>query len=538
MERTRILLLVFATLVAASPPVLGLAQEGGPEKEDHAEKGAQAAASAAILPPEQVSRTRHTIQIDGEELAYTAVAGSITIDGVSGAPPARIFYVAYGKDGADQAQRPITFVFNGGPGAASAYLHLGGIGPRRVVFNDDGTIAPAPPRLVDNSMSWLFFTDLVFIDPVGTGYSRIEKKGKENKGESDKGEQPFWQVRKDLASLSEFIRLYLSRNKRWPSPKFVAGESYGGFRAAALSQELTTDFGIGLSGVIMISPVLEFGLAHGDDYRVMPWVLLVPSYAAAAIDHGRSSLDVAGGKGMPKALEQVEAFSLDNLLTTLAQGDAIDATARKAVYEKLAGYIGLPLDVVERYHGRVPPGVFAKRVLGGQRLIGLYDASITAPDPDPDRPMVEGFDPTIDGITAPVTSAFNVYVRDELGFETDLRYQLLNQEVSRDWDWQNGDEQKQGYRGAADHLKAAMILNPSLKALIAHGYFDLVTPYFTSLYVVNHMALDDTMWRNLTFKIYECGHMIYTHAQAREQLYADVKTFYTNALPQQPAEGD
>ena len=188
----------------------------------------------------------------------------------------------------------------------------------------------------------------------------------------------------------------------------------------------------------------------------MPWVLLVPSYAAAAIDHGRSSLAGSGGEGMAKTLEQVEAFSLDSLLTTLAQGDAIDATARKAVYEKLAGYIGLPLDVVERYHGRVPRWVFAKRVLGGQRLIGLYDASITAPDPDPDRPMVEGFDPTIDGITAPVTSAFNAYVRDELGFETDLRYQLLNQEISRDWDWQSGDEQKQGYRGAADHLKAAI----------------------------------------------------------------------------------
>jgi carboxypeptidase C (cathepsin A) len=257
MARTHILLLVFATLVAPGPPVLGLAQEGGPEKEDHAEKGAQGAASAAILPPEQVSRTRHTIQIDGEELAYSAVAGSITIDGVSGAPPARILYVAYGKDGADQAQRPITFVFNGGPGAASAYLHLGGIGPRRVLFNDDGTIAPAPPRLVDNSMSWLVFTDLVFIDPVGTGYSRIEEKGKE-----DKGERRFWQVKKDLASLSEFIRLYLSHNQRWPSPKFVAGESYGGFRTAALSQELTTDFGIGLSGVIMMSPVLEFGLAR------------------------------------------------------------------------------------------------------------------------------------------------------------------------------------------------------------------------------------------------------------------------------------
>jgi carboxypeptidase C (cathepsin A) len=541
----RILLLVFATMVAAGPPVFGLAQEGGPEKEDLTEKGAQAAASAAILSPEQVSRTSHTIQVDGKELAYTAVAGTILIDGESGTPPAEIFYVAYGNDDADKAQRPITFVFNGGPGAASAYLHLGALGPRRLVFNDDGSVAPAPARLVDNHMSWLAFTDLVFIDPVGTGYSRIEKKGKDekekgerDKGGDDKGGRPFWQVKKDLTSLSEFIRLYLSRNKRWPSPKFVAGESYGGFRAAALSQELTTDFGIGLNGIIMISPVLEFGLMQGDDYRVMPWVLLVPSYAAAAIDHGRSSLAGSGSEDMAKTLEQVEAFSLDSLLTTLAQGDAIDATTRKAVYEKLAGYIGLPLDVVERYHGRVPPWVFAKRVLGGQRLIGLYDASITAPDPDPDRPMVEGFDPTLDGITAPMTSAFNAYVRDELGFETDLRYQLLNQEISRDWDWQSGDEQKQGYRGAADHLKAAMILNPSLKALIAHGYFDLVTPYFASLYVVNHMALDDAMRRNLTFKIYECGHMIYTHAQAREQLYADVKTFYTSALPQQPAEGN
>ena len=161
-------------------------------------------------------------------------------------------------------------------------------------------------------------------------------------------------MKKYLTSLSEFIRLYLSRNKRWPSPKFVAGESYGGFRAAALSQELTTDFGIGLNGIIMISPVLEFGLMQGDDYRVMPWVLLVPSYAAAAIDHGRSSLAGSGSDGMAKTLEQVEAFSLDSLLTTLAEGDAIDATTRKKVYEKLAGYIGLPLDVVERYHGRVP----------------------------------------------------------------------------------------------------------------------------------------------------------------------------------------
>ena len=280
MARTRILLLVFGTLVVAGPPVFGLAQEGGPEKEDLTEKGAHAAASAAILSPEQVSRTSHTIQVDGKELAYTAVAGTILI-------------------------RPITFVFNGGPGAASAYLHLGALGPRRLVFNDDGSVAPAPARLVDNHR--LAFTDLVFIDPVGTGYSRIEKKGKDekekgerDKGGDDKGGRPFWQVKKDLTSLSEFIRLYLSRNRRWPSPKFVAGESYGGFRAAALSQELTTDFGIGLNGIIMISPILEFGLAQGNDYRVMPWVLLVPSYAATAIDHGRSSLAGSGSEGMAR----------------------------------------------------------------------------------------------------------------------------------------------------------------------------------------------------------------------------------------------
>ena len=484
------------------------------------------AESPSTTAPElpQSSTTRHEIEVDGRPIAYTATADTLPLGRDPERPDAHVFYVAYALDQAEPATRPVAFVVNGGPGASAAYLHLGALGPQRVLFEEDGAAPPAPARIAPNADTWLTFTDLVFIDPVETGFSRAAAA---EEGEEDR--RRFLGTQADLDALSAFIRLWLTRNERWTSPKFLVGESYGGFRAAALADLLAERQGIQVNGAVLISPVLEFSLHDGDAYTLLPWVLRVPSFAAVARRHGKGSLAAPAFGDLKSALDEVEAFSLAELLPGLAQGDALAAPAAEALYRRLAELVGLAPELVRQHRGRLPRGVFAKELLrADRRLVSVYDGSVTAIDPEPAQSSARG-DARLTRLTATLAAAINDYLRRHLEYETDHPYRVLNREVSRRWAWRGDGQRGQGYIGAADDLKDVLSREPTFRVLIAHGAYDLVTPYFTSVYVARQMRLDPELRDAIRVEIYEGGHMFYTHDAPRARLASDARMLFEAA---------
>lgn len=485
------------------------------------------------------STTEHTLSLPGDrQIPYTATAAWQTLFERE-KPVAEMFHVAYQVATDDRASRPLTFVFNGGPGAASAYLHMGALGPKRVYFASDGSLPRPPVRVVDNLESWLSFTDLVFIDPIGTGFSRSLPQDKKEAEAAEKAapaekDQPqetaFWEVERDLKSLGEFIQRFLSRQNRWLSPIFIAGESYGGFRVAKLARKLQQEFGIGLSGAILISPALEFSLLGGSDYNLTAWVTLLPSLAASAAHHKR--VEWAGAAGDFTAhIAAAEEFARKTLLPLLAMGDGMPIEERQAAYHQLASLIGLSPTLVERQAGRIDLELFARELLRDrQRIVGLYDASITAIDPFPDRPTYEGSDPTLDGLDRLFNGAINSHLRETLQVETDLTYHLLNEETFRAWKFDMKGELKQGFIGAIDDLRVGMTLNPYMQVYISHGWFDLVTPYFASNHLVDLMRLAPEIRANLTLKHFQGGHMFYTWEASRQSWLTEMQTFYQRAI--------
>ena len=471
---------------------------------------------AGALEPDKFAVERRSVTVEGRTLNYRSTAGALA---VTEGTPARIFFVAYELEGADPAQRPLAFAFNGGPGAASAYLHLGALGPRRLALNDDGTVPPPPARLVDNDTSWLAFADLVFIDPVGTGYSRAA--GKDDKD----GDGNFWGVREDVETLARFIRLYLTRNARWLSPKYLVGESYGGFRVALLADLLPAAHGIALNGAVLISPALQFAITRPDGYDVLPMALKLPTLTAVAMHHGKSTLARPPGGVDRGALAPVETWAVETLLPGLARGGALTPPAQAVLADQVAGFTGLPVELVRRNHAVVGGSDLAKHLLRGSgRVLDIYDGAVTGVDAEPESGSLERPDQGLRALNAALLPAFSAYARDELKLQTDLPYLLLNHEASGQWRWRGG--RGQGYAGAADRLKAGMALNPQLRVLVAHGLYDLVTPYFASAYVIDQMHLPEALRANLAFRTYAAGHMIYTHKLARDALYRDAKALF------------
>lgn len=482
------------------------------------------------------STTQHRLSLPNQQIDYTAIAEWQTLFERE-KPVAEMFHVAYlAKTDAAQL-RPLTFVFNGGPGAASAYLHMGALGPERVYFGANGSLPKPPVRVVENLESWLSFTDLVFIDPIGTGFSRSLPADKEAQDKSSEAkpngqdkpkETEFWEVERDLNALGEFIQRFLSRQKRWLSPIFIAGESYGGFRVAKLARKLQQEFGIGLSGAILISPALEFSLLGGNDYNLTAWATLIPSFAAAAAHHQRALL-ADESVGLPAHMAVAEQFARKTLIPLLVMG-VLTPDECQAAYKQLAELIGLPQTLVERQAGRIGIEVFARELLRDQqRVVGLYDASITVIDPFPDRLTYEGTDPTLDGLDRLFTGAINSQLRDTLGVETDLTYHLLNLETFKAWKFDLKGELRQGFLGAVDDLRVGMTLNPYMKVYITHGFFDLVTPYFASNHLADLMKLNPEIRPNLTLKHFQGGHMFYTWDESRQQWFAEMQAFYQEA---------
>jgi len=498
--------IIAMTLVLAASPAPAQSHGGGQAK-------GEGGGVLSMLPP--VARTDHSIRVDGHMLAYSAEAGTLPLIGSDGGTMARMFYVAYdvkpanGEKTADG--RPITFVFNGGPGAASAYLQLGAIGPRILKTAPDGAFLPPPQELADNPDTWLGMTDLVFVDPVGTGYSRAAPGHKDS---------DFWGVDEDASAMAAFIRLYLQHAGRTASPVYLAGESYGGFRAALLAKTLQEDVGISPSGIVMISPALEFSFVYGSDFRPLNFALSLPSMAAVHLQGtGVEGADLA------KKLGDVEHYALGDYLTALTSG--LEAGGEKAS-ARVADMTGLPLDFVKRNNARISASAFAREYEKSTgRELSLYDGTIATADLSPASPRDRTPDPVLDRSVPVVTSAFVHYVRTDLNYRTDVSYRLLNREVSGKWDY-GGGKSSQGYAGSLDDLQEARSLNPDLKVLIANGYTDLVTPFMVSRYLVSQLPTLPGA-EPIRTETYEGGHMLYLRPDSRHRLREDAASLFRNA---------
>ncbi|MBT4865735.1 MAG: peptidase S10 [Planctomycetaceae bacterium] len=497
-----------------------------------------AAATDSFPTPEFVSQ--HVLKLPDAELSYQSAAGWITLRKIH-KPVAHVFHTAYLAKSSPGVSRPLTFVFNGGPGAASAYLHMGALGPQRVAFGTTGTLPPPPTRVVDNHQTWLKFTDLVFIDPIGTGFSRaLKEEGKETKpnidreGKSDgahpKENTDYWDVEEDLNSLGEFIRRFLSKHHRWTSPIFIAGESYGGFRVAKMARKLQETHGVGLCGSLLISPVIEYDSIFGTDYDLTYWVELFPSLAATAFHHGRSR-NTPNDATLQQVLAAAETFATNQLARWLALGDSLPAEEHAEIVETMSDLLGLEKSILERAGGRITSSVFCRELLRDQRrFLGRYDAAVTAVDPYPDRDNYDGPDPTLFSIDRLFTAAINEQLRSNLKIETDLDYRLLSFDVNQAWkDESNGRAFRKAI-GAMDDLRYGMSLNEHMKVMITHGHFDLITPYFSSRRLTKLMKLSEAQQKNLTNRNFAGGHMFYSWDDSREAFQIEAERFYESAI--------
>ncbi len=484
-------------------------EKEGPEK--------PAEEKTKVQPKEELLRTKHTIAIDGQEIAYTATAGTIVLKEEDGDPKASVFFVSYALDGLnDVGSRPITFSFNGGPGSSSVWLHLGLLGPRRVEMDDEGYALPPPYRLVDNAYSLLDVTDLVFIDPVSTGYSR---------GVTDETSKQFHAFDKDIESVGEFIRLYTTRFKRWSSPKFLIGESYGTTRAAGLSGYLQERHGMYLNGIMLISAILNFQTARFVVGNDLPYVLFLPTYAATAWYHNRLDADLQAD--LRGTLAEVEAFAHGEYTLALVKGASLPDEERRQIAGKLARYTGLSPEYVEQTDLRINIYRFVKELLREQRrTVGRLDARFTGIDRDAAGERFD-YDPSMAAIMGPYTATLNDYVRAELKFESDLPYEIL---TSRVQPWGYTTHQNQ-YVNVAETLRGAMTQNPHLKVFVANGYYDLATPYSATNYTFNHLGIDPSLQRNISMGYYEAGHMMYIHLPSLAQLKQDLASFVWGSIP-------
>ena len=482
--------------------------------------------------PTKLSVTQHKLTLGRQTLAYEARADWLQLR-KKHRPLGKVFHVAYFLQPAKQAAaRPLTFVFNGGPGAASAYLHMGALGPRRIVFGAQGTVAAPPAQVVDNLETWLPFTDLVFIDPIGTGFSRSLDPVKKDdaKGADDDKENPeYWEVDRDLESLGEFIQAFLSQHGRWTSPAFLAGESYGGYRVAKMARKLQEGYGVGLNGAILISPAIEFATFLQSDYDMTSWIETLPTMAAVAHFHGKCD---AIGKQTPLAqvLERAETFAKTELLNWLARGNDVNAKEAAKTAAAMSKWIGIPVEIIRRANGRINIMEFSRNLLRDEeKLVGLYDGAVTNRDPYPNRDAYEGPDPTLMSIDRLFTAGINHHLRDTLKTDTELDYRLLSWQVNSAWKFTK-DNKWPRLIGALDDLRYGMSLNPHMRVAISHGYYDLVTPYYSTNRLSRLMKLGKEQERNLVIKHYRGGHMFYSWDDSRQEFLSAMTAFYQAAL--------
>jgi carboxypeptidase C (cathepsin A) len=467
-------------------------------------------------PTDDLVTSPHSLTIDGRELNYTATTGRIILrkevitdgkfDGHK--PTAEVFVTAYTMDGADPTQRAVTFAFNGGPGSSSVWLHLGLLGPRRALSGDVGNLTPPPYELVDNPETLLAHSDLVFIDPVSTGFSRALT-----------GEKPgdFHGYQGDIESVGEVIRLWVSRNGRWMSPKFLAGESYGTTRAGGLALHLQNRYGMYLNGLVLISVALDFAVLDFSEGNDLPYAMFLPTYAAIAHYHG-----LHGDRPLAEVLAEAEEYAAGDYPAALAKGSRLSTEDRAEAVRRVAGLTGLSEDYVDRVNLRVEHVRFFTELLRHKRLtVGRLDGRFTGWDRDYGRERWSD-DPSSSAIMGAYTAALNHYLHADLGYTNDLPYEILSMAVNGAWSYK---EFENSHVTVTDKLSAAIRANPHLKVHVASGYHDGATPYFAAEHVLAHLAIPDSLRDNISTAYYEAGHMMYVHEPSRLRQSKDIAEF-------------
>jgi carboxypeptidase C (cathepsin A) len=509
MTRAAALLVCFIMIPATMPLVARSAECG------QAASAAPADPASAAVAGEKLSTTSHAIRLDGRDIKYTATAGTLPLKDAAGKVVANMFFVAYVRDGEDRRTRPLTFFFNGGPGSASIWLHMGSLGPRRVQMAEEG-FQPAPPgRLVDNESTALDVSDLVFVDAMSTGYSRAA---------AGEDARKYHGVRADIRAFGEFIRTYVTRFNRWASPKFLAGESYGTMRSAGLAHELQATHGIELNGVILISSILDYmtkGYVPGND---VPYAVFLPSFTASAWYHKKLAADLQA-LPLKAAVEQSRQFAWGEYLSALVKGNRLGEAERKAIAQKVSRFSGLSAEFIEQANLRVTDPRFRKELLRDRRLmIGRLDGRFTGLDADAAGETQE-FDPSNTALQGAYTAMFGDYVRGDLKWESDLKYDTSGS--VRPWSY---DEFTNRYLNLIDELRQTMARNPYLHVLVANGYFDFATPFGGTEYSFAHLGHEQTYKDRVELTYYEGGHMMYIRASELKRLKDDIARFIRTSV--------
>ena len=458
--------------------------------------------------------THHQVTVGGKVLNYTATAGRLPLKRGDGKTEAMMFFVAYTLDGQDAAKRPLTFAFNGGPGSASIWLHMGALGPKRVVLQQNGFMPAAPYKLEDNPDTLLDKSDIVMIDAMSTGYSRAAGSDVVKK---------YIGVRGDIQAFGEFIRMYLSRYERWGSPLFLLGESYGTTRAAGVSGYLA-DKGIAFNGITLLSMAVDFQTLEWNKSNDLPYALLVPTYTNIAAYHHKLAAELT--QDMAKTREEVERWCASEYTMALGKGDAQTPEERQKTIDQLARYTGLSKDVIEKANLRIDVPTFTQELLRDQKVVvGRLDGRFTGTDPQ-DSPY---YDPTGSAILPPYTSMFNNYVRANLGYKTDMPYRVFvydDPDFTSKWEWGSAER---GFPSTASELRAAMVKNPYMKVLVMEGYYDLATPFYAAGWTMDHLNLDRKFHQNVSYATYEAGHMVYIDRKEHTKMKNDLVTFMQKA---------
>ncbi len=467
--------------------------------------------------PETVEQEA-TVNIGGKSISYKVKAGYLTLKSEMGEEEANIFFMAYTKKGENEPKkRPLTFSFNGGPGSSSVWLHLGVLGPKRVLMTEEGEALPPPYELVDNDFSWLDETDMVFIDPVSTGYSRASEKDKAKDYHGFEG---------DIESVGKFIRSYLAENKRWASPKFIIGESYGTTRASALTDHLINKYGLYLNGVILVSAITNFQTAYFTEGNDLPHILFLPSYTATAWFHKKLNNRLQA-LTLEEVLEEAREFAETDYTLALMKGDQLDEAQRKTIIKEIAMYTGISEEYIDRANLRLNIHKYRKEVVRDDYAsVGRFDSRYIDDDLNPNGEWGDkdpSYQPTIHG---PFSTLINDYLTRELGFTTHLPYEIL---TGRVWPWDYKPYVNQ-FVNTADDLKRAMHKNPEMKVWVANGYYDLATPFFATEYTMNHMGLNKKLKDNVLMTYYPAGHMMYLEKQSLIQMKEDAVKFYEDSI--------
>jgi carboxypeptidase C (cathepsin A) len=486
------------------PPKEALGEKSGDKDERH---------DMTEIPPVV---THHQITLAGKLLKYTATTGRLPIKRDDGGIDAEMFFVAYTLDGQEPGKRPLTFCFNGGPGSASVWLHMGAVGPKQVVLEPNGFMPAAPYRLIDNQSTLLDRSDLVFVDAIATGFSRAANAEMTKK---------FLGVQGDIEAFGEFIRLYITRYDRWPSPLFILGESYGTTRAAGIAGYLA-DHGISFNGITLLSTAMDFGTLEWAKNNDVPYALLVPSFTMIAAYHKRLPADLM--QDLNQTRLEVEHWASTDYTLALAKGDGLSAEDRLKIIDQYARYTGLDRKLIDNANLRIDVLQFTHNLLLDQKLrVGRLDGRFTGVDPE-GLLDTRYYDPTSSAILPPYTSVFNNYVRTELGYKVDVPYKVFawDEPGFQKWEW--GDAEK-GFPNTAPGLRAALVKNPYLKVLVMEGYYDLATPYYAANYSIDHLGLGPEFRQNISFQTYNAGHMVYVDSGSHEKMKKDLVEFMSQS---------